>query len=196
MSYVNRLAKEVSFKIVYYGPGLSGKTTNLEHIYGKTAEAAKGKMVQLETESERTLFFDFLPVDLGRVKGYTVRFHLYSVPGQVFYDASRQLVLQGADGVVFVADSQPAREQANVESLENFRDNMRHLGLTEADLGYVIQFNKRDAPEVMPVEQMVATLNPQGAPQFMASAIKGEGVYDTLKGLARQVLPKVAAQMS
>lgn len=195
MSYVNRLAKEISCKIVYYGPGLGGKTTNLEHIYGTTAEGAKGKMVQLETESERTLFFDFLPIDLGQIKGYTVRFHLYSVPGQVFYDASRKLVLQGADGVVFVADSQPARAEANIESLENFRGNMAHLGLTDADLGYVIQYNKRDAPEAMSVEEMQAALNPQASPHYLAAAVKGEGVFETLKGLARQVLPKVAAHM-
>ena len=196
MSFVNRLAKEINCKVVYYGPGLCGKTTNLEHIYGVTADQAKGKMVQLETESERTLFFDFLPIDLGKIKGYTVRFHLYSVPGQVFYDASRKLVLQGADGVVFVADSQPARAEANVESLENFRSNMAHLGLTEADLGYVIQFNKRDAPDPMPVDQMAATLNPQGAPQFLASAVKGEGVFETLKGVAKLILPRLANQLT
>lgn len=195
MSYVNRLAKEVSCKIVYYGPGLGGKTTNLEHIYGRTAEGSKGKMVQLETESERTLFFDFLPIDLGRIKGYTVRFHLYSVPGQVFYDASRKLVLQGADGVVFVADSQPARAEANMESLENFHHNMEHLGLNHGDIGYVIQYNKRDAPEAMALEQMQADLNQQGAPHYLAAAVNGDGVFETLKGLAKQVLPRVAAHM-
>jgi len=195
MSYVNRLAKEISCKIVYYGPGLCGKTTNLEHIYATTSEGSKGKMVQLETESERTLFFDFLPIDLGKIKGYTVRFHLYSVPGQVFYDASRKLVLQGADGVVFVADSQPAREEANIESLENFHGNMSHLGLTHGDLGYVIQYNKRDAPEAMDLDHMQATLNPQGSPHYLAAAVNGEGVFETLKGLARQVIPKVAGHL-
>ncbi len=191
MSFVNRLAKEINCKIVYYGPGLCGKTTNLEHIYATTAAQSKGKMVQLETESERTLFFDFLPIDLGKIKGYTVRFHLYSVPGQVFYDASRKLVLQGADGVVFVADSQPARAEANVESLENLKVNLQEQGYDLAKLPYVIQYNKRDMPSIAPTEELRQMLNPAGVPDFDAVAVTGQGVFETLKAIAKLVLTEL-----
>ena len=190
MSFINYSAREINFKIVYYGPGLCGKTTNLEHIYKVSKPEAKGKMVSLATETERTLFFDFLPLDLGEIRGFKTRFHLYTVPGQVFYDASRKLILRGVDGVCFVADSQDARMDANLESLENLRHNLEEQGFDLDQLPYVIQYNKRDMPEVLPVEELSAELNPTGVPEFEAVAITGEGVFETLKGLARQVIRK------
>jgi hypothetical protein len=192
MSFVNHMAREVNCKIVYYGPGLCGKTTNLEHLYGKVREDARGKMVSLATETERTLFFDFMPLDLGTVKGFKVRLHLYTVPGQVFYDASRKLVLRGADGVVFVADSQPSRCEANIESLQNLEVNLADTRQNLADMAYVIQFNKRDLSDVMSIPQMQADLNQIGAPHFEAAAARGDGVFDTLKGLSKRVLQRLA----
>jgi signal recognition particle receptor subunit beta len=190
MSFINYSAREINFKIVYYGPGLCGKTTNLEHIYKVSKPEAKGKMVSLATETERTLFFDFLPLDLGEIRGFKTRFHLYTVPGQVFYDASRKLILRGVDGVCFVADSQEARMDANLESLENLRLNLEEQGFNLDELPYVIQYNKRDMPEVMSLEEMDVNLNPTKVPAFEAVAIKGPGVFETLKGLARQVIQK------
>jgi mutual gliding-motility protein MglA len=190
MSFINYSAREINFKIVYYGPGLCGKTTNLEHIYKVSKPEAKGKMVSLATETERTLFFDFLPLDLGEIRGFKTRFHLYTVPGQVFYDASRKLILRGVDGVCFVADSQEARMDANLESLENLRLNLEEQGFNLDELPYVIQFNKRDMPEVLTMEELHAALNPTNVPGFEAVAIKGPGVFETLKGLARQVIQK------
>jgi mutual gliding-motility protein MglA len=181
MSFINYSAREINFKIVYYGPGLCGKTTNLEHIC---------KMVSLATETERTLFFDFLPLDLGEIRGFKTRFHLYTVPGQVFYDASRKLILRGVDGVCFVADSQEARMDANLESLENLRLNLEEQGFNLDELPYVIQYNKRDMPEVLTIEDLDLALNPTKVPGFEAVAIKGPGVFETLKGLARQVIQK------
>jgi signal recognition particle receptor subunit beta len=192
MSFVNHLAKEVNCKIVYYGPGLGGKTANVEWVYGRVADGAKGKMVSLATETERTLFFDFLPVDAGTVRGFKVRFHLYTVPGQVFYDASRKLVLRGADGIIFVADSQPSRREANIESLENLLTNLAEGGQSLEQLPYAIQFNKRDMPEVMTVEEMRADLDPHGVPVFQAAAIKGQGVFETLKGVSGAVLRRIS----
>jgi signal recognition particle receptor subunit beta len=194
MSYVNHLNKEINCKIVYYGPGLCGKTTNLQHIFTKTNPAAKGKMITLATETERTLFFDFLPIDLGSIRGFKVRFHLYTVPGQVFYDASRKLVLRGADGVIFVADSQPSRAEANVESVENLAQNMIENGSGLDQVPYVVQYNKRDLPEVSSVEELRALVNPLGVPDFEASASTGPGVFETLKGLSRLVLTKLAKE--
>jgi len=194
MSYVNHLNKEINCKIVYYGPGLCGKTTNLQHIFQKTNPAAKGKMITLATETERTLFFDFLPIDLGSIRGFKVRFHLYTVPGQVFYDASRKLVLRGADGVIFVADSQPGRVEANLESVENLAQNMTANGSGLDQVPYVVQYNKRDLPDVSPVEELRALVNPLGVPDFEASAATGSGVFETLKGLSRLVLTKLARE--
>ncbi len=192
MSFINHLSKEINCKLVFYGPGLCGKTTNLQYIFEKTTPTAKGKMISLATESERTLFFDFLPLELGSVKGYKLRFHLYTVPGQVFYDASRKLILKGADGVVFVADSQLERLEANQESLDNLRSNLAEYGTRLDDIPYVIQYNKRDLPSAMPVEEMRGVLNPSGVPEFEASARIGTGVFETLKGTSRLVLQRLS----
>jgi mutual gliding-motility protein MglA len=194
MSYVNHMAKELNCKIVYYGPGLCGKTTNLQHIFSKTRADARGKLINLATETERTLFFDFLPIDLGVVRGFKVRFHLYTVPGQVFYDASRKLVLKGADGVVFVADSQPSRHEANIESVENLAENLQQTGQRIDQIPYIIQYNKRDLPEVAPIAELREALNPLGVPEYEANAKSGQGVFETLKGLSKLVLVKLAKQ--
>jgi signal recognition particle receptor subunit beta len=191
MSFINYSSREINCKIVYYGPGLCGKTTNLQHIYNKTNPDAKGKMISLATETERTLFFDFLPLSLGEIRGFKTRFHLYTVPGQVFYDASRRLILKGVDGVVFVADSQEARFEANIESLENLRTNLAEQGYNLDKLPYIVQYNKRDMPEVMSVEDLRKELNPTGVPDFEAIAVKGDGVFETLKAVAKQVLTEL-----
>ncbi|NLY92911.1 MAG: GTPase domain-containing protein [Myxococcales bacterium] len=191
MSFINYLSREINCKIVYYGPGLCGKTTNLQYIYQKTNPEAKGKMISLATETERTLFFDFLPLALGEIRGFKTRFHLYTVPGQVFYDASRKLILKGVDGVVFVADSQIARMEANIESLENLRHNLAEQGYNLDTIPFVIQYNKRDMPSVASVEELRATLNPMGVPDFEAVAATGEGVFETLKAVAKLVLTEL-----
>ncbi len=188
MSFINYSAREINCKIVYYGPGLCGKTTNLQFIYSKTNPDLKGKMISLATEAERTLFFDFLPLALGQIRGFKTRFHLYTVPGQVFYDASRKLILKGVDGVVFVADSQVERMEANLESLDNLRLNLTEQGLDLDRVPYVIQYNKRDLPNAAPVEELQRLLNPRGVPDFEACASVGKGVFETLKAVARAVL--------
>jgi signal recognition particle receptor subunit beta len=188
MSFINYLSREINCKIVYYGPGLCGKTTNLQYIYNKTNPDAKGKMISLATETERTLFFDFLPLALGEIRGFKTRFHLYTVPGQVFYDASRKLILKGVDGVVYVADSQIARMEANVESLENLRTNLAEQGYNLDKLPYVIQYNKRDMPGIAPVEELRQLLNSANVPDFEGVASTGIGVFDTLKAVAKLVL--------
>lgn len=188
MSFINYSSREINCKIVYYGPGLCGKTTNLQYIYAKTNPEAKGKMISLATETERTLFFDFLPLSLGEIRGFKTRFHLYTVPGQVFYDASRKLILKGVDGVVFVADSQIERMDANLESLDNLRQNLQEQGYDLDKLPFVIQYNKRDLPQVMPVDELRQALNPRGVPDFAGSARDGAGVFDTLKAIAKLVL--------
>jgi signal recognition particle receptor subunit beta len=188
MSFINYASREINCKIVYYGPGLCGKTTNLQFVYQKTAPDSRGKMISLATETERTLFFDFLPLALGEIRGFKTRFHLYTVPGQVFYDASRKLILKGVDGVVFVADSQEEREDANIESLENLRFNLKEQGYDLDALPYVIQYNKRDLPNIMPVEQMRRELNTTNVPDFEACATTGEGVFETLKAVAKLIL--------
>ena len=160
MSLINYASREVNCKLVYYGPGLGGKTTNLEYIYEKVAPASKGKMISLATETERTLFFDFLPVDLGTIRGFKTRFHLYTVPGQVYYNASRKLILKGVDGVVFVADSQLERMEANLESMQNLYDNMAQHGLELTRIPFVIQYNKRDLPNAAPLPQLQEAMNP------------------------------------
>ena len=188
MTFINYAAKEINCKIVYYGPGLGGKTTNLQYIYSKTAPDAKGKMISLATETDRTLFFDFLPLDLGTIRGFTTRFHLYTVPGQVFYDASRKLILKGADGVIFVADSQEERMESNIESIRNLEDNLVQHGLDLTTLPYALQFNKRDLPNALPTEELYRVLNYKREPTFEGVAPTGKGVFDTLKSVAKQIL--------
>jgi hypothetical protein len=191
MSFINYLSREINCKIVYYGPGLCGKTTNLQYIYNRTNPDAKGKMISLATETERTLFFDFLPLEIGEIRGFKTRFHLYTVPGQVFYDASRKLILKGVDGVVFVADSQMLRAEANTESMDNLRTNLAEQGYNLDTLPYVIQYNKRDMPNVSPVEELRHMLNTRNVPDFNAIATTGEGVFETLKSVAKLVLTEL-----
>jgi signal recognition particle receptor subunit beta len=191
MSLINYASREINCKLVYYGPGLGGKTTNLEYIYEKVAPASKGKMISLATETERTLFFDFLPVDLGTIRGFKTRFHLYTVPGQVYYNASRKLILKGVDGVVFVADSQIERMEANIESLDNLRTNLAEQGYDLDKIPYVMQFNKRDLPNASPLAELQEALNPTDVQSFEAVATKGNGVFDTLKAVAKLVLTEL-----
>jgi len=220
MSLINYASREINCKLVYYGPGLGGKTTNLEYIYEKVAPASKGKMISLATETERTLFFDFLPVDLGTIRGFKTRFHLYTVPGQVYYTASRKLILKGVDGVVFVADSQMERMEANIESMQNLYDNMAQHGIDLTRLPFVVQYNKRDLPNAAPLAQLQDALNPgwpvedparqrplpdptrpgdmlvqeiegtwiERVPYFEAVALRGDGVFDTLRAISKLVL--------
>jgi signal recognition particle receptor subunit beta len=193
MTFINYASREINCKIVYYGPGLCGKTTNLQWIYDKTNPNAKGKLISLATETDRTLFFDFLPLELGTVRGFKTRFHLYTVPGQVFYDASRKLILKGVDGVIFVADSQVERMDANVEAVENLMVNLKSQGYDLHTIPYVLQLNKRDLPNVVSVEEMKRQLfrkNP-GEPVFEAVAARGVGVFETLKGVAKLVLSEL-----
>ncbi len=188
MSFINYSSREINCKIVYYGPGLCGKTTNLNYIYSKIKPEAKGKMISLATETERTLFFDFLPLSLGDIRGFKTRFHLYTVPGQIFYDASRKLILKGVDGIVFVADSQFERLEANIESFENMKENLKEQGYSLEHIPYVVQYNKRDLPDVVPVEELKRVLNINGVPDFEAIAPQGVGVFDTLKTIIKLVL--------
>ncbi len=190
MTFINYASREINCKIVYYGPGLCGKTTNLQFIYEKTNPSAKGKLISLATETDRTLFFDFLPLELGNVRGFKTRFHLYTVPGQVFYDASRKLILKGVDGVIFVADSQRERMDANVESLKNLELNLKTQGYDIRALPYVLQLNKRDLPSAVPVEEMKAKLGLNNEPvlEAIAASEDGIGVFDTLKAVAKLVL--------
>lgn len=194
MSFINYSAREINCKIVYYGPGLCGKTTNLLYIYKKTNPDSKGKMISLATETERTLFFDFLPLSLGSIRGFKVRFHLYTVPGQVFYDASRKLILRGVDGVVFVGDSQVERMEANVESIENLRKNLQEQGFNPDSIPFVVQYNKRDLPNVVPSGEMEKALNPRKVPSFEAVAMSGTGVFETLKEISKQVILELKKQ--
>ncbi len=191
MSFINYSSREINCKIVYYGPGLCGKTTNLQYIYARTNPDAKGKMISLATETERTLFFDFLPLSLGEIRGFKTRFHLYTVPGQVFYDASRKLILKGVDGVVYVADSQIERMEANIESLDNLRYNLQQQGYELDNLPYVVQYNKRDLPNVAPIEELKEIVNPTDVPEFEAVATTGFGVFNTLKAVAKLVLTEL-----
>jgi hypothetical protein len=220
MSLINYASREINCKLVYYGPGLGGKTTNLEYIYEKVAPTAKGKLISLATETERTLFFDFLPVDLGTIRGFKTRFHLYTVPGQVYYNASRKLILKGVDGVVFVADSQVERMEANLEAMQNLYDNMVQHGYDLTRLPFVIQYNKRDLPNAAPIRELQESLNPgwpiedpakhrpvadpdrpgeflvyehdgvwiERVPAFEGVAVKGVGVFDTLRTISKRVL--------
>jgi signal recognition particle receptor subunit beta len=195
MSVVNYGTREITCKIVYYGPGRSGKTTNLQHVYSKLPEERKGKMVSLATETDRTLFFDFLPLDLGTISGFATRFQLYTVPGQVYYAATRKLVLQGVDGVVFVADSQSRQLAENIESLQDLHANLADEGLDPRTIPLVMQYNKRDLPagEISSIEDLDETLNFRGVPKFSATAITGGGVFETLRSIASLVLSRLSA---
>jgi mutual gliding-motility protein MglA len=193
LSFINFAAREINCKIVYYGAGLGGKTTNLQVIYQKTAEQQKGKMISLATETERTLFFDFLPLDLGSVRGFKTRIHLYTVPGQVFYDASRKLILRGVDGIVFVADSQEQRMDANVEALDNLMSNLKEHGYDFNKIPYVLQLNKRDLPNILSPEALNKELRKKNEAVIEAVAFQGTGVFETLKEIARQVLTELKA---
>ncbi len=188
MSLINYSSREINCKVVYYGPGLGGKTTNIQYVYEKLSPETKGKLVTLATEMDRTLFFDFLPLELGEVKGFKTRFHLYTVPGQVYYNASRKLILRGVDGIVFVADSSEARFDANIEALYNLHDNLKEYDLSLDQIPFVMQWNKRDMPDAIPVDELNEELNPEGYENFEAVAVKGIGVFDTLKSVAKQIL--------
>lgn len=191
MTFINYASREINCKIVYYGPGLCGKTTNLQYIFDSTSPQARGKLISLATETDRTLFFDFMPLELGTVRGFKTRFHLYTVPGQVFYDASRKLILKGVDGVVFVADSQEERMDANIESLYNLEENLQSQGYDLMRVPYVLQLNKRDLSNIVPVEDLTVELQRKGEPVVEAVAATGQGVFDTLKAVAKQVLTEL-----
>jgi signal recognition particle receptor subunit beta len=188
VSFINYSSREINCKIVYYGPGLCGKTTNLQYIYRRTNPDQKGKLISLATETERTLFFDFLPLALGDIKGFKIRFHLYTVPGQVFYAASRKLILKGVDGVIFVADSQIERMESNMESLDDLQINLAEQGYELEKLPFAVQYNKRDLPNIVPVEEMDKLLNHRTVPWFEGIATTGKGVFETLKAVAKLVL--------
>jgi hypothetical protein len=188
MSMINYASREINCKLVYYGPGLGGKTTNLEYIYNKINPDTRGKLISLATEQERTLFFDFLPVDLGSIRGFKTRFHLYTVPGQVYYNASRRLILKGVDGIVFVGDSQAERMDANIAAMENLYENLADYGYEPNKLPIVLQYNKRDLPNAVPMEELGAHLNPMGLQEYEGVATEGRGVFDTLRAVSKQVL--------
>jgi len=188
MSFINYSSKEINCKIVYYGPGLCGKTTNLQYIHKRMNPHARGRMISLATETERTLFFDFLPLAMGEIRGFKTRFHLYTVPGQVFYDASRRLILRGVDGVVFCADSQLTRMDANVESLENLKINLREQGYDPDRIPLVMQYNKRDIDSVSSVAELHALINYRNVPEYESVATTGVGVFETLKGIIKLIL--------
>jgi signal recognition particle receptor subunit beta len=188
MSLINYASREINCKIVYYGTGLGGKTTNLEYVYSKVNPDAKGKMISLATETERTLFFDFLPIDLGEVKGFKTRFHLYTVPGQVYYNASRKLILKGVDGVIFVADSQAERMEANIEAMHNLYENLESYGYDLTNIPFAMQYNKRDLPNAMAAAELRSQLNPMGVPDFEGVAVEGQGVFETLGAVSKMVV--------
>jgi len=192
MSMINYASREINCKLVYYGPGLGGKTTNLEYVYNRVAPETRGKLISLATEQERTLFFDFLPVDLGSIRGFRTRFHLYTVPGQVYYNASRRLILKGVDGLVFVADSQAERMDANIAALENLYENLADYGYDPTQLPIVLQWNKRDMPNAVPTDELRRQLNPMGLRELEAVAITGVGVFDTLAAVSKLVLKSLS----
>jgi hypothetical protein len=197
MSLINHRAREIHVKIVYYGPGLGGKTTNVRVLHERLPSERRGRLMSIATEQERTLFFDFMPVALGAVNGFTTRIHLYTVPGQLYYRRSRRAVLQGVDGIVFVADSQPARERDNVESLEDMHGVLETLGFSAAQIGRlprVIQYNKRDLPIALPIERLRSVVNPEGAPDFEAVARDGRGVTETLRAACKSVLARLSSE--
>jgi signal recognition particle receptor subunit beta len=192
MSMINYASREINCKIVYYGTGLGGKTTNLEYIYSRVNPETKGKMISLATETERTLFFDFLPIDLGEIRGFKTRFHLYTVPGQVYYNASRRLILKGVDGIVFVADSQGTRAEANIESMHNLYENLETYGYDLQTIPFAIQYNKRDLPNIIPGDELRAQINPMGVPDFEAVATEGKGVFETLSTVSKLVVKSLS----
>ncbi|MCB9507335.1 MAG: GTPase domain-containing protein [Myxococcales bacterium] len=190
MSFINYSTREIILKIVYYGPGLSGKTTNIKFIYAATNPEARGKLISLETKADRTLFFDFLPLSLPAIRGFKTRLHLYTVPGQLFYSASRKLIMKGADGVIFVADSQEPRFEANLISMDDLKENLAAYNYDIEKIPFVIQYNKRDLPNVSPVSELRAALNPWGVPDFEAAsgAPDGPGVFNTLKAVVKMII--------
>ena len=188
MSMINYASREINCKIVYYGTGLGGKTTNLEYVHSKVDPESRGKMISLATETDRTLFFDFLPVDLGSIRGFKTRFHLYTVPGQVYYNASRKLILKGVDGIIFVADSQAQRAEANIEAMHNLFENLESYGYDLESIPFAIQYNKRDLDNILPVEELREQLNPAGVPDFEGIAIEGKGVFETLRAVSKLVV--------
>jgi signal recognition particle receptor subunit beta len=192
MSMINYASREINCKVVYYGSGLGGKTTNLEYVFSRVNPDTKGKMISLATETERTLFFDFLPIDLGEIRGFRTRFHLYTVPGQVYYNASRRLILKGVDGLIFVADSQRSRLEANIEAMHNLYENMESYGYDVETIPFVIQYNKRDLPDTMSAEELRSVLNPMGVQDFEAVAIEGEGVFQTLSAVSKLVVKSLS----
>jgi signal recognition particle receptor subunit beta len=194
MVFFNHATRQMTAKIVYYGPGLCGKTTNLNAIYAKTSSKARGEMVSLNTETDRTLFFDLLPMDVGMIGGFKAKLQLYTVPGQVFYNSTRKLVLKGVDGIVFVVDSQTAMLEASRESLQNLEDNLRELGLEIGDIPMVFQWNKRDLKNVVPVPQLERELNPRQLPSFESIAQDGTGVFETLRGVTKLALSQIKSQ--
>jgi signal recognition particle receptor subunit beta len=198
VSLVNYATREITCKIVYYGPGRSGKTTNLHYIHGQVPMDRKGQMVSLATQTDRTLFFDFLPIDLGTISGFTTRFQLYTVPGQVYYQTTRKLVLQGADGVVFVADSQARQLQENIESFQDLHENLAEQGVDARGMPLVVQYNKIDLPAELrtPVHELEDAINFRSVPSFSADALHGPGVFETLRGISEQVLRKLSAGRS
>jgi signal recognition particle receptor subunit beta len=192
MSMINYASREINCKLVYYGTGLGGKTTNLEYIYSRVNPETKGKMISLATETERTLFFDFLPVDLGEIRGFKTRFHLYTVPGQVYYNASRRLILKGVDGLIFVADSQATRAEANIEAMHNLQENLETYGYDLQRIPFAIQYNKRDMPNILTAEELRSQINPMGVPDFEAIAIEGKGVFETLSTVSKLVVKNLS----
>ena len=192
MSMINYASREINCKVVYYGSGLGGKTTNLEYVYSRVNPDTKGKMISLATETERTLFFDFLPIDLGEIRGFKTRFHLYTVPGQVYYNASRRLILKGVDGLIFVADSQRSRLEANIEAMHNLYENMESYGYDIETIPFVIQYNKRDLPDIMSTEELRSVINPMGVPDFEGVAIEGDGVFQTLSAVSKLVVQSLS----
>ena len=192
MTMINYASREINCKIVYYGTGLGGKTTNLEYIFSRVNPDTKGKMISLATETERTLFFDFLPIDLGEVRGFKTRFHLYTVPGQVYYNASRKLILKGVDGIIFVGDSQRERAEANIEAMHNLYENLEAYGYDLGKIPFAIQYNKRDMPNAMSVEEVRSQINPMGVPDFEGVAIEGKGVFETLKAVSKLVVKNLS----
>jgi hypothetical protein len=192
MSMINYASREINCKVVYYGTGLGGKTTNLEYVYSRVNPDTKGKMISLATETERTLFFDFLPIDLGEVRGFKTRFHLYTVPGQVYYNASRRLILKGVDGIIFVADSQSERAEANIEAMHNLYENLESYGYDLSQIPFVIQYNKRDLSNTVPVDELRQQLNPAGVDDYEAVAIEGKGVFETLKSVSKAVVKNLS----
>ncbi len=191
MALINYSSKEINCKIVYYGPGLGGKTTNIKHIYSKVNPENRGKLMSLDTELDRTLFFDFLPVDLGTVKGFSVHFHLYTVPGQIYYNASRKLILKGVDGLIFVADSQIERFEDNIDSIENLEDNLAEYNKKVEEIPMAIQYNKRDLPNIVSLNELEDALNPRGVFSCEGVAIEGIGVFEPLKEVSKKVLRKL-----